>query len=308
MGGQAPAGTTPPDRALDRRQFLIRTGVLGAAAGAGLTGPRALAGSDPAKALTDALAPALQGLARDTIAGLVAFVVPGPDAYSRAQGVTTPEPGGVAAKGPEFLMGALDSFFPLPDEAVHPLATALATGVSDSLGPMPLIDGLLNVPIELTRQVDQALSTLLHNDATVPLSLLIAMLLNGTATLADPSSLVGPFPTSPFANLAYDDKIEVFRLMEEDTHRVVALVDDGLPQPLHQSLSGLVAFVAGALLEFAAFGSFTEFGALDRRDRRLTGVPVGWQHTGYLAETEFTPVEGWDELRGYYQDRTEVEP
>lgn len=35
-------------------------------------------------------------LTRDTLNGLVAFVVPGPDAYSRAQGEWTREPGGIA--------------------------------------------------------------------------------------------------------------------------------------------------------------------------------------------------------------------
>jgi hypothetical protein len=34
---------------------------------------------------------------------------------------------------------------------------------------------------------------------------------------------------------------------------------------------------------------------------------VGWDHCGYLDD-RVDPVEGWDEVLGYYQDRKEVEP
>ena len=40
----------------------------------------------------------------------------------------------------------------------------------------------------------------------------------------------------------------------------------------------------------------------DRRTRRLRSTPVGWQLTGYRPAVS----DGWDELLGYYQDRTEV--
>src|SRR5262249_32325025 len=47
-------------------------------------------------------------LLRDTMNGFVAFVVPGPDEYSMAQGVSTSEPGGLDAHATDFLIGALN--------------------------------------------------------------------------------------------------------------------------------------------------------------------------------------------------------
>jgi hypothetical protein len=45
---------------------------------------------------------------RDTLNGLLAFIVPGPDAYSVAQGVSDTEPGGVDANIMEVLIKTLD--------------------------------------------------------------------------------------------------------------------------------------------------------------------------------------------------------
>ena len=56
--------------------------------------------------------------------------------------------------------------------------------------------------------------------------------------------------------------------------------------------------------EFAAFGAYAEWHALDGTTRTLTERPVGWQLTNYQPDG---PVEGWDELIGYYQDRREVD-
>ncbi|HEY7257041.1 MAG TPA: hypothetical protein VH476_10210, partial [Solirubrobacterales bacterium] len=80
-----------------RRTFLWRTGSLGAAATVALYPAVARAGIlDPV--LDKIAGPALDLLARDTIAGLVAFEVPGGDRYSQAQGVTSTRPGGIDAK------------------------------------------------------------------------------------------------------------------------------------------------------------------------------------------------------------------
>ena len=70
-------------------------------------------------------------LTRDTINGLIAFVVPGPDEYSVAQGDSTAEPGGIAAGGTENLIRNLDRFVPAPDigqgnDATVPLSGAIA--------------------------------------------------------------------------------------------------------------------------------------------------------------------------------------
>ena len=48
----------------------------------------------------------------DTFNGLIAFVVPGPDAYSVAQGVSTPEPGGIDANVTDALIATLDGLLP----------------------------------------------------------------------------------------------------------------------------------------------------------------------------------------------------
>ena len=45
-----------------------------------------------------------------------------------------------------------------------------------------------------------------------------------------------------------------------------------------------------------AFLAFSEYGALD--GRRLNGVPVGWQITGYPGV-----ADGRNELRGYFEGR-----
>ncbi|MGH9139089.1 MAG: twin-arginine translocation signal domain-containing protein [Acidimicrobiales bacterium] len=292
-------------RDLDRRQFLARLGVLGAAAAVGL--PRVARADDP----LDPLAAALQPLARDTINGLVAFGVPGPDPYSQAQGVTALDSGGVVADGGGFLMAALDNFYPLHDQLLTPLVQSLATGLTDGAAqfgtPLPLPGDLLRIPVDTVRALDDALASILHNDMTAPLSVVISLLLNTVATWVDPAAVVGRFPAAPFANLSYEAKIEAFRRMEEDSVAVAGALDRGLPEPLRQSLSGLTAFVAGALLEFVAFGVYTEWSGADRASGALVATPVGWQLSGYLAATNFTPVEGWDEFRGYYQGRTAVE-
>ncbi len=290
---------------IDRRQFLARVGLLGAAATVGGAGT-ALAAPEPNDPLTD-LELLLQALARDTIGGLIAFAVPGPDGYSLTQGVSTTEPGGVDAGGVDFMLSALDTFYPAHDQLLTPVVQALATGLSDGARQFgyALPEELLHLPVSIVRAVDDLLAPVLHNDITLPLSGLVALVLNAVATLVDPAALAGPYLASPFANLSFDSKVEVFRLMEEDTPALIAAIDSNLPQPMHVTLSGLVAFVGGVLSQFVAFGSYSEWAALDS-DRQLVSTPVGWQLTGYLAETGFQPVEGWDDFIGYYQGRREV--
>jgi hypothetical protein len=84
---------------------------------------------------------------------------------------------------------------------------------------------------------------------------------------------------------------------------LVALIDENLPEPLRQSVSGLLKFVGGALLEFGGFGTYSEYGQFDPSTKTLKGRPVGWELTGYQPNG---PVEGWNELKGYYQGRKEV--
>jgi hypothetical protein len=246
----------------------------------------------------DLLRPLLAELARDTHNGLTTFVVPGPDRYSRAQGTPRREPGALEAGATDFMIEALDNFVPFPQELARPVATALATGHSDLGIELPgNLLGLLPLPVDT---LDQALAALLDSDEAIPLSLAVALLLNLVATQVNPLAVSGPF-LSPFARLPFGQKAQAFALIEGPDADLVALLDTELPEPLHESVSGLLRFVGGALLEFPAFGAYNERAEFDARTRQLTGTPVGWTLTGYGGASD-----GWDELRGYYQGRTEV--
>jgi hypothetical protein len=291
-------------RTVSRRAFLARIGVLGAAAAAGatLSGlPAYGSAGSPAQAL-DPLRRLLAELARDTLNGLTTFVVPGPDRYSRAQGSPRREPGAIEAGATDFMIEALDDFVPFPEELARPVATALRTGLSDFGIELPgdLLDdllGLLPLPVET---LDDALGAVLDSDEAIPLSLAVALLLNLVATQVNPLSVSGPF-LSPFARLRFADKARAFALIEGPDADLVSLLDTELPEPLHESVSGLLRFVGGALLEFPAFGSYNERAVFDPQTKQLIGTPVGWTLTGYGGVSD-----GWDELRGYYQGRTEV--
>jgi hypothetical protein len=287
---------------LGRRAFLARIGLLGAAVGAGGLLPRAAlaapAAVDPLSGIVGLLRPVLAELARDTINGLSVFALPGPDAYSRAQGTPSATPGAMEAKATDFLLDALDNFVPFPDQIAKPIGAALATGLADSGIALP---GLELLPVQLGT-LDKALRTLLENDATLPLSLPIASMLNLLATKVNPLAVNGIF-LSPFARLTYAEKAAVFELIETPVPDLVALLDAQFPEPLKESVSGLLKFVGGALIEFATFGAYGEYAVFDERTRTLTGRPVGWRLTGYQPHG---PVEGWDEFIGYYQARTEV--
>ena len=285
-----------------RRAFLARVGLLGAVIGAGGLLPRPAwaqpgTGAGPAQ-LADALRPVLAELARDTLNGLCAFTFPGSDEYSRAQGTPQAGPGGLAAESTDFLLDSLDNFVPFPDEIARPMAQALATGLDDSAVALPGLD----LPPSEVATLDDALRLLLEGDATVPLSLAVAGLLNLLATRVNPAAVRGAF-LSPFARLSYPAKAQVFALLEGPDADLVALLDATFPQPLQDSVSGLLRFVAGALLEFATFGGYTEYAVFDPASRQLTARPIGWELSGYQPDG---PVEGWDEFLGYYQGRTEV--
>jgi hypothetical protein len=92
----ATTGTKTPTR----RTFLYSS-LLGAAASV-LFKSKLLAEATKSAQVAD------PDLVHDTLNGLIAFVVPGPDAYSEAQGVSTIERGGVHANIPEILILTLD--------------------------------------------------------------------------------------------------------------------------------------------------------------------------------------------------------
>jgi hypothetical protein len=112
--GESPA-------ALSRRQFLGRGGALAAAL---VALPQALA----ERGWLDEAAAAEFDLTRDTLNGLVAFVTPGDDEYSVAQGDFTKGPGGIAAGATGAMIETLDRAVPVPLVGGSTGTTAPASG------------------------------------------------------------------------------------------------------------------------------------------------------------------------------------
>ena len=116
-------GSWEDRRALSRRAFLAGTGGLGlSVALAGL--PDALA----RRGWLDAAVAQGGDMTQETLNALAAFIVPGNDEYSIAQGVSTPEPGGVAAGVAAELTAGLDDFVPAPLVAGSTGLTVPASG------------------------------------------------------------------------------------------------------------------------------------------------------------------------------------
>jgi hypothetical protein len=285
-----------------RRQFLWRTGTLGAAASVALYPSIARAAGVLDPVINQIAAPALKALARDTIAGLVAFEVPGSDKYSRAQGVTSSRPGGIDARATDVFLIDLDSFLPFPDTYAHALAASFTTSVSEVPVPLDLLGPLAHLGEKFAPQMDDALRSLTQSDAAVPLSLVIALMLNFLATQVKPGSVAGPIPTSPFANLSFDDKAKAFEALEATDSDLLATLDSNAPEPLKDSLSGLLKFVGGALQEFGAYLSYGEWGVFDPQTKTVSKRPVGWDLSNYMPGRT-TPADGWDEFIGYFEGR-----
>jgi hypothetical protein len=261
---------------------LLRTPPVGAGPGgsrrlAQVTAPEAAAQTWP--------------ITTDTFNGVGAFVAPGDDPYSVHQGVALAEPGGVAARVGEFDVVTLNEFFPIPEVAVT-LVEALET----ELHAVPLPGGLDGFTW---------LDGLLEHDGTLPLAPVVAALLNLLAVQVDPSSVAGPFLT-PFPRLDWQEKGEVWRRLEQTVPNWLTPGAPGslLPPlagliPRIGTLAGVIRFAAGAVLEITAFGTYNEWHVFDPTTRTVTARPVGWELAEYAG-----PVDGWDELIGYYQGRT----
>ena len=107
---------------LSRRTFVSRSALV---AGAAIFGqvPGFLARQgwlDEARAQTP-------GMTHDTLNGFVAFVVPGPDPYSVAQGQSTPEPGGIDAGATLLLIETVDKYAGSSGTSGVPAAEGVAT-------------------------------------------------------------------------------------------------------------------------------------------------------------------------------------
>jgi hypothetical protein len=301
---------TSPNRhgpSLSRRELLLRAGLLGAGAMAAGLWPRAARGEVPPalEPLLETVAePAIDLLVHDTYAGLAVFAVPGPDRYSRAQGVTSPTPGGVEARSPELIQHTLDFYISWPDAYLQALAAAFEEGVSEVRIPHELLSGALLALEAVGATMDDALKVVLANDLTVPAALPLALLMNFAATQVRPAAVAGP-TSSPFANLSWHDKGLAFERIEQADPELVALIDRNAPQPLQSEASGLLRFAGGTLLELGGFATYTEWAVFDRASRRATRRPLGWDLSNYMPGRT-TPADGWPEFRGYYQGRRET--
>ena len=60
------------------------------------------------------------------------------------------------------------------------------------------------------------------------------------------------------------------------------------------------------ILPVAGLFTYAENLGYDRATDTITRRPVGWQLSGYLPG-EDRPVDGWDEMIGYYQGRTSAD-
>ena len=79
-----------------------------------------------------------EDLVWDTLNGLTAFIIPGPDVYSIAQGISAPEPGGVDAGLAELLMTTCH--LSQPSSSPSPTAVAVAgllNGLAQKINPSP---------------------------------------------------------------------------------------------------------------------------------------------------------------------------
>jgi hypothetical protein len=105
---QRVGGAEASNGGVSRRAFLQRAGLFAGA----LASVDLVALLDKHGLLATARAQSTD-LTVDTLSGLIAFVVPGNDAYSVAQGVKANGPGGIAAGGVEALIAGLDRYVPV---------------------------------------------------------------------------------------------------------------------------------------------------------------------------------------------------
>jgi hypothetical protein len=107
---------------------------------------------------------ATPNVVQQTMNGLVAFIVPGRDRYSRAQGTTTKTPGGIEAGATPVLLRTLDRFLPGP----LPLSATAATILNEfaaqvtpvNRGYHPFLSAFANLSVARKAQVFQTVESL----------------------------------------------------------------------------------------------------------------------------------------------------
>ena len=331
-----------------RRQFMTRTGLVAVATAL----PSALFAKNasafivlPKPSSNQVIANVLHRLVFDTFSGLLAFVAPGNDCYSVAQGgLPLTKPGGALANSLEedlvdcelngnflALQHLVNTQPILPIDFLRTQIQVLTTALR--LNPISLpISGIADSELI---DLDEALDQLLDEGTLTPQntgcqtlppvglssSLLSSLLLNLVATLVDPSTLTTDpppgcgAPVTPFARLSFNDKETVF----EELDRFTSNENPVLSALLGPSLLGLLSLLGSGLLSAAAMVSYSEASNLDVQRLTETGQvdldlsrPVsGWDLSNYQKHqrggvTVYDTVHGWDVFGGYWEGRTEA--
>lgn len=290
----------------DRRNFIVRSGI--AATVAAVAPTLALKSQEADATLlasTGIIKAVLNALTKDTFAGVVAFMLPGNDGHSFSQGeYYWFKEGGLATDADDFMVEGFNTYMAMPDNLTGDALGAIADAFDDVVGPLPAGVALLLNPLEqwVMKKLEEHIAKLLSQNEHIPLAHVFSLLLNVMA------SRVNPWATglqiSPFARLSWSEKAEVFRIFETELPDILANIASKLTGEMDEKISGLIRFAAGATLQFAAFGPYSEWQVYDPENRELIARPYGWDMSNYMPDG---PVEGWDEFIGYYQGRTSVD-
>jgi hypothetical protein len=199
------------------------------------------------------------------------------------------------AQSPDLVRESLNGLvaFALPGD--DPFSVAQGQSVQ---GPGAVGAGTVEVLIDILDSVLPFPDVVGTSDSTVPLSSAVAGLLDTVALVVNPLVVnpLGPGATflSPFARLPFADKARVLGMLEG-----LELPDAALPEPLTR-ISGNLAYLFGILPSLVAFLAAGEGAVFDPATRSLRGRPVSWELSGHQPNGA---VEGWDELKGFYQGR-----
>lgn len=299
-----------------RRQLLIGSGLLGAAAA--VNPGMAFAGwghgrwgwgnpeqnVEPVDWTVEQMRTALNALRDDTFFALTAFGVPGNDPYSEYQGVSTPYPGGITTRADLYVAGGTDLLVPMPTEFMKQMLASIATYLRFS--PMDIPEMASEDVGEngewILENLDRSLIEYLEGE--VSNSVMAALLLNLAATRVA-GSVDGPFP-SPFANLTWEQKAQVFEELENENSWLKRAITWAIPDwNYREAAPGVLISFVSFMLRVIGFGSYCEFAVFNPATREVVQRPLGWVLSQYAPDAPPSGI-GSDDLIGYFQGRRSV--
>ena len=299
-----------------RRQLLIGSGLLGAAAA--MNPGMAFAGwgrgrwgwgnpqenVEPVEWTVEQLRTALNALRDDTFFAMIAFGVPGDDPYSEYQGVSTPYPGGITTRADLYLAGGTDLLVPMPPAFMDQMMASIATYLRFS--PMDIPEMASEDVGEngeyILENLDSTFTELLEGE--VSNSVLVALLVNLAATRVS-GSIDGPFP-SPFANLTWEQKAQVFAELENEHSWLKRAITWAIPdRDYREAAPGVMTSMIAFMLRISGFGSYCEFAVFNPATREVVQRPLGWVLSQYAPDAPPSGI-GSDDFIGYFQGRRSV--